>query len=370
MKFITPILLAFLLVLNACDNKPVKKDHNTAKEFVSANIMRYAKNLHIFDYGNVVKVEILNQEKGEVIFRTELVRDKKFGNHNSILIPMKKIAALSATQLGMITKLKGSRNLSATIEKKYIHDFYIHNLINHKKIAELGSASGFSSEEIIASKSQYVLYDDFGTGFPDEEKLKKLNIQCVPIADWQEAHPLGKAEWIILYGYLLGKEKEAISIFENLEKKYKSLKKIAAKQKNKPQVLSGNLIGDIWYAPAKNSYNAKLFADAGANYVYASETSAKPSIEKSMEAIVTENQSTEFWFNPGFSSKKSLENYSQKLKLLPVFSKGKIYCYSHNMNLFWERSASEPHKVLEDYIRILHPKALPKGELNFYKKVD
>jgi iron complex transport system substrate-binding protein len=40
------------------------------------------------------------------------------------------------------------------------------------------------------------------------------------------------------------------------------------------------------------------------------------------------------------------------------------------MNFYWEMSAIEPHRVLEDLIRILHPEALPEGKLYFYKEVN
>lgn len=361
------LLVCLLLIVASCQNKKPKKE--VEKEDVSANLLQYAKNLRIFDYGSIVKIEIINQEKGAVIFATELVREKRLGNSNSINVPIKKMAALSATQVGMLGKLKAYKHLSATIDKKYIYDKDLKHFIQLKKIHELATETGVSTEQLIASGSKFVLYDDFGTGFTDEDKLKQLGITCIPVGDWQEQHPLGKAEWILLYGYLTGKEKEAKAIFLMIEKNYNKLKEIAKKQKRKPSLISGNLITDIWYAPAKNSYNARLFADAGGKYVYANETSSKPSIEKSMEQILSENKKTEIWINPGFSSKKAIKLHAQKTSLLHPFKTGKVYCYSHNMNLFWERSAIEPHFVLEDLIRIMHPKALPKGKFHFYKKV-
>ena len=34
------------------------------------------------------------------------------------------------------------------------------------------------------------------------------------------------------------------------------------------KILSGNMTGDYWYAPAGESYHAKLFRDAGLTYLF------------------------------------------------------------------------------------------------------
>ncbi|MES2799375.1 MAG: ABC transporter substrate-binding protein [Bacteroidota bacterium] len=359
-----------LLLLVSCNHSTAEKDDNVKSSTHQGNVIRYAKNLKIYDNGSIVKIEILNKKNDSIIFRTDFHRKKKNETRNSITLPIKNLAVLSATQIGMLTKLNAYKSINIVPDKKYIYDQHLVRLINEKKMKSYHSETGISLEEIVASQSKYVLYDDFGNGYPGEEKLKKLNIACIPIADWQEQHPLGKAEWILLYGYLIGKENEAFTLFQSIEKEYKQLKKIAAKQKNKPSLISGNLISEIWYAPAAQSYNAALFADAGGNYIYSKTSSMQPSIEKSIEEVITENKETEFWFNPGFPSKAAILKHASKTQFLPMLQNNKVYCYSPNMNLFWEKSAIEPHKVLEDLIRILHPNALPEGKLHFYHKLN
>ena len=62
-------------------------------------------------------------------------------------------------------------------------------------------------------------------------QIKKLNILCLPIYDWKETHPLGKAEWIKFIGYLVGKQDEANDYFKHLEIRYNLLKKDYSKRK-------------------------------------------------------------------------------------------------------------------------------------------
>jgi iron complex transport system substrate-binding protein len=42
----------------------------------------------------------------------------------------------------------------------------------------------------------------------------------------------------------------------------------------------------------------------------------------------------------------------------------------HGGNDYWENGIAEPHLVLADMIKILHPELLPEHELKFYRRMD
>jgi iron complex transport system substrate-binding protein len=67
------------------------------------------------------------------------------------------------------------------------------------------------------------------------KNLEKNGIKIIIQADWMEQTPLGKAEWIKLYGALFGKEKEANDIFNSIEKNYKKALSIIKNEKKKPK---------------------------------------------------------------------------------------------------------------------------------------
>jgi iron complex transport system substrate-binding protein len=73
--------------------------------------------------------------------------------------------------------------------------------------------------------------------------------------------------------------------------------------------------------------------------------------------------------NAGFSTLELVRKSNKKASYIEAFSKGKIFCYSPNMNLFWEMSAIEPHHVLSDLLRILHPEFKQKNGMYFYQKL-
>lgn len=361
------MLLFFLLLLTACSS-----DAEKAKIIQkSSNEIIYAKHLQIHEELGSVRVEILHPETGKPTFKAILAKSRPVDVPSGYLFiqtPVKDLAVLSATQIGMLSKLDELNRISAVSSRKYIYNTSILRSIDQGKVRDLGDESLIPAESIVSSGSKFLFYSDFGQAFPHAEQLKKMGITIVPNPDWREVHPLGKAEWIKLFGYLTGKENEAKKIFTETCQSYEKLIKISSEQRKKPNVISGNMLGAVWWAPSGESYNATIFKDAGGNYVYSS-TRGTGSIERTAEQIIHENKRTEFWFNPGFSSKNEILRNSPKLKHLQLLKSGKIFCYSHNMNFYWEMSAVEPHLVLEDLIRILHPKALPKGKMYFYKEV-
>ena len=268
----------------------------------------------------------------------------------------------------MLAKLNLTSIISGISSHLYVHDPLILKNYQLGKVVEMGDENSIPVELIIASRSNLLMYSGFGNSFPHEEQLENIGINCLANYDWRETHPLGKAEWIKLFGYLTGTEKEANHYFSKVEKEYNNLKKIALKLKSKPSLFSGSLAGDIWYSPAGESFNAVLFNDANCHYKYA-KTKGTGSIDLSFEQILKDNHSTEFWFNPGVVTKKELLNTQSKFANFKAFKNNKVYSYSYSGNEFWERSAIEPNHVLSDLIHILHPEIKNKRNYYFYRQL-
>ena len=278
-----------------------------------------------------------------------------------------KIISLTSTLNGMISILDVQETLKGVSDKDYVFDNKIKQGIENGIIQEYGDESNFSLEKIIASGANVIFYSGFGNSFPYQEKIEAMGITIIPVYDWRENHPLGKAEWIKVIAAYTNKMNRSIEFFDATRLHYEKLMQIAASSKNKPSVLSGNLIGDIWYTPAGDAYISKLIKDAGGNYIYAN-TKGTVSLEFSIEEIIQTNKETAFWLNPGISSKKKLMQFNPHSKYLNSFNN--CYCYSSNMNYYWERSAAEPNLVLSDLIHLLHPEIKEIKKFYFYKKLD
>lgn len=375
MRFERLSILFILSLLFSCSNDHEKKDSTVTKSEVDSTpeiidlSIEFSENYSLTPTENGYHLELIDPNSMETEASYELVYDQESNaNKNIIQIPIQHVANLSQTSVGMMAILDAYDQLCGISGIQYASDQKVKDLFNEKKLVEIGEETNFPIEKIVSSKADLLLYSGFGNDFPQEKKLKKLGVHVLPNYDWREKHPLGKAEWIKLIGVLCGKEKEALDYFETVRKEYEALKWSVRDVEQRPTVISGNLIGDIWYAPAGQSYMAVLLADAGADYIYAN-TTGTGSTEKTIEEIIRDNSKTDFWINPSFTSKTKLSDFNPKAKFLHPFENG-TYCYSHNMNFYWERSAAEPHRLLSDLIHIFHPEIEQTEQLYFYKKLE
>ena len=357
------IFILFCFILFGCDNKKSKKN-----KIQKNNLIDFAQNFKLSKKGKKTFIYILNPETKSTEMTFFL--DKKTPNFiwiNNKKISSSSIIVFSSTFIGLLDKLNELNRIKGVDNLKIIHNKIIKEGIKAGKIKELGSSESSNIEEILNTKSELILYSGFGNKFPYDEKLKKFNISSLPIYDWKETHPLGKAEWIKVFGVITNKENEANLYFDKLKKRYLSIQEKYKNIKLSKPLFSGSLIGDYWYFPAGESYLSNLFKDAKIDYVEKSNKGIG-SISKSFEYCLKKYQNTYYWLNPGNSSKTNLLTQNKNYRFFKAFKKN-TFCYSHNPNLFWEKSAIEPDLLLLDLIQISHPEINLNRNLYFYKNI-
>ncbi|MGV3632441.1 MAG: ABC transporter substrate-binding protein [Bacteroidota bacterium] len=357
-------LFPVLVVLFSCDSgqKSTKNiDYGT----------KYAKNFNIIEQKDYTEIVILNPDTKVVEKRYALVtKANPRLDHGlvQIQVPVPSVIALGGTDVGMMDMLKMADKIRGVGNMKYIYSPGVKQNFKQGKVAEVPDFSQMNPERVM-TVSRLISYSGFGTPPANEDKLARLGVVCIPNYDWREIHPLGKAEWIKLFGLLFGEEERAREYFSTIEKEYLALEKSTGKFKTKPQVISGQMIGDQWYMPGADSYNAYLFDKAKSAYV-GRRKKGTGSNAYTLEEVIQNYQDAEIWINPGFKSKGEMLLSNEKYKYFKAFETGRIYCYSHNINYFWERSAVEPQKVLSDMIQIFHAGETSPGKLYFYKKIS
>jgi iron complex transport system substrate-binding protein len=320
------------------------------------NICRYSKWLRIAEFPEYTQIDILSPSTNE------LLQTIKIGDGG--INPGAALATFSSTHIGMLAELNSLNRIVAVQDVKYVHNEIIRNAFDAGSITSFGNEGSPNAEKIVKSGAKVIIHSAYSGPFPNEKKLKEIGITCISNFDWSETHPLGKAEWLLLFGYLTGKKDLAKEKFKAIETAYLETSKKSTK--GNEHIISGNVFGDFWDTPAGESYHAKLIADAGGSYVYA-QTKGIGSLSLALEKVVKDSENTTFWLNPGFSTKESLIRTNPKAKFINAFTTGKIYCYSHDANKFWEMNAVQPHLILEDYRRIFTQKDLEN--LYFYKEV-
>lgn len=237
-------------------------------------------------------------------------------------------------------------------------------------IVDCGSSMAPDIERIIALTPEAILLSPFensgGYG-----KLDKLHVPIIEAADYMESSPLGRAEWIKLYGLLLGSSK-ADSLFSAIEKEYLQLKAEAAKLPLGLSILTERKTGNVWYVPGGKSTMGILLRDAHARYIFADDTHSG-SLSMSPEQIIAKGNQVDVWafkyFGGNALTKQDLLAEYQGYQALKAFQTGTVYETDTSCEPYFELTSFHPEILLREFIVLSHPEAGDKfGKLRFYKK--
>ncbi len=352
------------LFLYTCSNNTVKEktvDNVTAKDSVILK-PKYSNQFVITKHGNQIGVFIGITAKD--------TSQKIYLNANSET----KIACLSSTILGYLTKLGCEKNIVAIDNKNYVSNSIVLQNINAKKCSEI-AVSGDLNIEATVQINPTIIFSNQTTN-KSFDKLKSIspNTTFINCLDYLETSPLAKAEWIKLFGYIFNRQNKADSIFESVEKKYLALCKLTDTCKTKPTVFTQLSYGDTWYCPGGKSYVSCLLKNAGANYVFSnnSKTGSEP---YSFEKVFTTCNKTQYWIDLfNCNSKKEILDLDKKYENFYAFKSGNLYNnnakqISLGANPIYENGVMEPDIILSDLIRIFHPEILPNHQLIYYKQI-
>lgn len=358
------LLILLVVLIGAVSCQVDKKEAVVGDDLITADTVRndYANAFRIIYHPQNVQIDILNPLTQEVMKRY-FVGKEEFDDLKYIPFSPSRIVTTSTTQLGMLQKLNVDNRLAGVSSYKYLC-----HPVNHDLVVEVGEMGFTDAEMFMQANADLIFYSGFDMNDPILVKLDQAKKKTFLIYEWRETHPLGRAEWIKVYGAIFQKEKEANVIYAKIERAYNKTKATLEKATERPSLFAGTPLGDIFNAPAGESYMAKLLEDANIDYVYAN-TKGTGSLNLTMEQVITENKNTYLWINANAKDKKELLDLNPKFELLKATQQGNLFSYVENGNCFWENSAIEPHLILEDLGRIAHPELFEEGEMNYYTKI-
>ena len=403
--YIFGALLA-LLVLTACQGG--KTTAGEAEEGDTLK-MKYAKLLTIVKHGEkgtaslnndaedaeyqYAEVNVANPWKaGTMLHRYILIPKGKEGDKtvamlarrrstgarcttDTVRTPVESNLVFTAPHCQLLTELGCQNAITGVCDKDYINipDIKSRAQADAKvahPIMDCGSSMQPDIERIIALHPEALLISPFensgGYG-----KLDKLRIPVIETADYMETSPLGRAEWIKLYGLLLGSSK-ADSLFSAIEKEYLQLKAEAAKLPLGLSILTERKTGNVWYVPGGKSTMGILLRDAHARYIFADDTHSG-SLSMSPEQIIAKGNQVDVWafkyFGGNALTKQDLLAEYQGYQALKAFQTGTVYETDTSCEPYFELTSFHPEILLREFIVLSHPEAGDKfGKLRFYKK--
>ncbi len=401
------------MLLMGCSQE--KTPEKTAGDCAPIPPLQYSKNLKIGQSCGEQMAEIRSIVGSDTLVKRFVLRPKGSSigtlpkgleGATVLQVPLARAVALSSAQVGFMARLGLESAIVAVGEGKFIADSALYERVQKGEVAEVGSGPTLSLEKLMDLKPDLVMNFATGGAYDDYQRIEALGLPLMLTSEWQEEHPLAKAEWIKLFGMLFGVDSLASAVYEQSKSDYpasfnKSGLEIASPSARNdtlpssnggvagvsparggseqqrgsegetspanssefripnselpcPRVLVGMSYGGVWYAPGGNSYTAQLIQDAGGCYLWVADTSRE--LRFSLEQVIALADSADIWINPGmFSTAEEILGAEPRVARIKAFREKRVFQNDGRKgpgggNDFYESAVAQPEKMLNDFV--------------------
>lgn len=343
--YIITILLGCMLLV-ACAKSDAQKAQISC---IGSLNLEYATQFSV-DYYTDGYVHIHVEDGNEYVLIPEGEKDTDLGISGATLIhlPCESIylAASSAMDLFLqMDALDTIATCSTTAE-----DYTMENVsekIKSNEISYVGKYSSPEYETILSSGCNLAIESTMIYHTPKvKEQLETLGIPVLVERSSYEEHPLGRLEWIKLYGVLLGEEEMAEAFFEEQVEAVKQVEKKCETQEQKKSVACFYVSANGYINVRKpGDYLTKMISIAGGSYaleaIELDEENALSTVNINWEEFYKEAIDADILIYNGTvdGGVKSIEELLAKNSLFADFKavkEGNVWCT--NMNMFQESS--------------------------------
>jgi iron complex transport system substrate-binding protein len=356
-------IVLMVLLLSACGGK---SKTSFLQEQGDTLRLHYAENLQIVKYDRYTKVTLRNPWDTLQILHTYLLVDKKDTTAMSlpegtvIQVPLTRALVYSSVHCGLLQELGALDKVKGVCDLQYMRIPAVLEGCRNGSVTDAGSSMNPDIEKVIDMHPDAILLSPYqnsgGYG-----RIEKLNVPILECADYMETSALGRAEWVRFYGLLFGKEQEADSLFAEVERKYLSLRNRVKDISPKPIVITELKTGGTWYVPGGNSTMAKVYADAGARYIF-SDIPQSGSASLAFEAVFDRGQHADFWLikynQQTDKTYRELKNDYAPYANFDAFRNRRVYGCNTSRISFYEEVPFHPELLLEDLVKVFHPEVL------------
>jgi len=354
------ICLSITCIFFSCGDSSDKNQNASVPE--NENLMKYTSYIDITNYksGYYINVSCPWNDKslGEFyLYPDTLQLPDELANKSVIRTPVKNVIAYSSTQWSVFLELGEISRVKGILESNYTDNPEIKRLLAEKKIEDVGIETSLKTEIAINLHPDVILYTPYST-VPKTEIGDLTGAVMFPFADYLENHPLGRAEWLKLIGYLTCREEDTNQWFNNIVTRYDSLKYICQNVENRPTVFSDLPFEGQWYLPGGASYIAQIFHDAGADYIW-KDNNSTASLPVDAETVLSKARDADFWrIMNSTSTEYSYNRLAVENELYTYFkayqNRNILVCDIRRSGYF-EKSEYEPDLLLKDFVFAFHP---------------
>lgn len=350
------LLLTFLTTFSACFRGNVQDYQNVGTRIAT----KYATLLKINEVDGKRIATILNPWDTTKVLQRYVIKS-----------PIKNALVTTSLHTILMKNLNAEGSIGGLCDAEYVVDSSLQALVSAGKILNCGSTMSPNKEAILAMQPDAVFlspYEGADYSFYTESGLNV--IECV---DYLEPSPLAQAEWMRFYGMILGREREADSIFAMVESNYLNLRDSVKNVASRPRMIAELLTGQVWYTPTGHSTTGTIYQDAGAEYIFADISDDKAVMPLSFEQVLAKGHDADFWFFKYYSPQdftyESLINDYELYGEFKAFKDKSIWACNTSYVPYYDVVPFRPDILLRDMVAILHPEILPEYQPRFFTRM-
>ena len=318
-----------------------------------------------------------------------------------IPVPLRRVATTSATHVGFLHALGVLDSVVAMSNPEWVYNRPSH------AVANIGEDINIAMEPLLLSKPDVLFASSYGQNSQQIARVAEAGIPVVYLAEWQEQHPLARAEWLRFVAAFFCKTVLADSILGEVRRAYQELqdplqhrtpsdspykgggnKKLPSSIDtiyppslcregwggSSPSIMSGASYRGTWYVPSGTTYMGCLFHDAGAAYTFADECT-NGSIPLTMEQALRAFSDADVWVGANARTMDELRAIDEHHTWFKAYQTGRVYHFygrtnSTGGNDFWETGVVHPDIILRDLQWALYPDLYPDYEPYFIGRVQ
>lgn len=290
--------------------------------------------------------------------------------------PARRIVTLSATHAGMVIMADAREAVVGVDSKDFLFDQQLLSKVESGEIIEVGQNGQMDLEKVLEVKPDLVLISGFPDGASrDLVRLGELGIPLLPVAEWQESHPLARADWALVVAMALDKTEQVQQQLDSIYLRYHQLAEAVPASQDRPMILTGSPFQGTWYVPAGNSFLATLVHDAGGRTAWEAEPGTG-SLPFDPEVVYPVGLQSAIWINPGvYQNQAELLGAFPRYQPFPAIAQQQVYNYykqalPSGANAYWEEGPVRPDLVLKDLMTIFHPDLMEDSSLTYYRRLS
>jgi iron complex transport system substrate-binding protein len=259
----------------------------------------------------------------------------------------------------MLAELGQAKSIVGVESQKYIAHPALYQSSALKAMTELAPNGPIIPEKLANLQPQLLIGYVFNIQEKNTiERIAKNHFPVVWANNHLEPHPLGRAEWIVAMGWLLGKSKESTALFQQIAKEYNEISQ-KAKHTPKPTVMMNIPYNGQWFVPQGQSYMTQFILDAGGDPITIQgegSGSNMVGLEKALQAM----KQADVWINTDLcNTQRCLKDMEPRLENIKALKNNRVYHFNKKINPngsnpYWDMGCIYPNLLLRDIYNIVH----------------